>query len=185
MRDQARPGVKRVITGEIDLHEGFRCQLGRRSFHALNSQPRFTIAIDIDVASTDEAPHASSPAEYGTDGVAAQNPIKDPTLLPSMTNDETPRAILVKRWMQLTQDVLPAIAAQCEWPISQDHCFMRVCLDTAVGAPWHTIVKRPAIRYSSREQLAAAIAVAEALVSAPEKLAALNAQSIRWRRQAR
>lgn len=117
--------------------------------------------------------------------MAAQNPINDPMPLQSMTGDESQRAMLVERWMGLTRDVLPTMAERCRWPISLDHCFMRVCLDTAVGAPWHTIVKRPAIRHLSLEQLVAAITVAEALVSAPETLAVLNAQSIRWRRQAR
>jgi hypothetical protein len=143
------------------------------------------MGIDIDVASTDDAPRASSHAEYRTEDVAAPNPIDNPMPWPLMTSDETQRAMLVKRWMKLMRDVLPAMAPRCGWPISEDHCFMRVCLDMAVGAPWHTIIKRPAIRYLSIEQLVAAIAVAEALVSAPEKLASLNAQSIRWRRQVR
>jgi hypothetical protein len=143
------------------------------------------MGIDIGVASTDDAPRASSHAEYGTGDVAAQNPIDDPTPWPFTMDDETQRATLVKRWMKLMRDVLPAMAPRCGWPISEDHCFMRVCLDTTVGAPWHTIIKRPAIRYLSLEQLVAAIAVAEALVSAPETLASLNAQSIRWRRQVR
>lgn len=185
MHEQARHSVKSIIAGTIDFREGFRQQRAWRFCHASNLQQGFIMGIVTDVASTNEAPRALSRAEYGTDDMAAQNPIDDPIPLRSMTGGENQRAMLVERWMKLTQDVLPAMAARCGWPISQDHCFMRVCLDTAVGAPWHTIVKRPAIRYLSLERLVAAIAVAEALVSAPEKLAALNAQSIRWRRRAR
>lgn len=59
---------------------------------------------------------------------------------------------------------------------------MRVCLDAAIGAPWHLHVKRPAIRHLSAMQLAAAIAVAEDLVLAPGTLDALNRQSILWRK---
>ncbi len=76
------------------------------------------------------------------------------------------------------------MAETCSWPISLDHCFMRVCLDTALGAPWHLIVRRPAIRHLTSEQLAAAITVAEGVVRAPETLEALNRQSIGWRKHA-
>lgn len=185
MHEQAWHSVKSIIAGTIDLREGFGQQRAWCFCHASNLQPGLIMAIVTDVASTNEAPRALSHAEYGTDDMAAQNPIDDPMPLRSMMGDESQRAMLVERWMKLTQDVLPAMAARCRWPISQHHCFMRVCLDTSVDAPWHTIVKRPAIRHLSLEQLVAAIAVAEALVSAPEKLAALNAQSIRWRRQTR
>ncbi len=58
---------------------------------------------------------------------------------------------------------------------------MRVCLDTALGAPWHTVVHRPAIKHISDGQLIAAISVARSLVEAPQTLRLLNSQSIRWR----
>ncbi len=61
---------------------------------------------------------------------------------------------------------------------------MRVCLDTALGAPWHLIVRRPAIRHLTSEQLAAAITVAEGVAHASETLEALNRQSIGWRKHA-
>jgi hypothetical protein len=92
--------------------------------------------------------------------------------------------MLIARWLELVRDILPGISKQRSWPISQDHCFMRVCLDTALGAPWHIVVRSPAIRHLSDEQLGAAVAVAEALVLAPETLEAINRQSIRWRKAA-
>lgn len=61
---------------------------------------------------------------------------------------------------------------------------MRVCLDTAIGAPWHLHIKRPAVRHLTDAQFAAAVAVAEALVAAPETLVMLNRQSIQLRRAA-
>ena len=100
-----------------------------------------------------------------------------------MADDTNPRAALVARWLVLVRDVLPGMAEQCRWPILADHCFMRVCLDMSLGAPWHTIVKRPAIRNLTNEQLEAAIGVAEGLVHAPDTLSALNRQSIAWRRR--
>ena len=84
-------------------------------------------------------------------------------------------------WMMLVRETLPALARKHEWPISLDHCFMRVCLDNALGAPWPTIINRPAIKHLSDEQLLAAISVAQSLVQTPVTLHALNDQSIRWR----
>jgi hypothetical protein len=95
-----------------------------------------------------------------------------------------PRSILIARWLDLTRNVLPGMAASCRWPISNDHCFMRVCLDASLGAPWHTRVKRPATRHLTITQLKAAIAVAEGINAEPHTLDALNRRSIRWRQEA-
>jgi hypothetical protein len=91
------------------------------------------------------------------------------------------RLTMNMQWLQLVGETLPAMANKHDWPISLDHCFMRVCLDTALGAPWHTVVRRPAIKYLSDEQLLAAISTAKGLVQKPETLDALNKQSIKWR----
>lgn len=91
------------------------------------------------------------------------------------------RSVLITRWLHLTRHVLPSMAKYHSWTISLDHCFMRVCLDTSLGAPWHMHVKRPAIKYMTTNQLTTAIAMAEAIIASPETLDALNRQSIRWR----
>ena len=93
----------------------------------------------------------------------------------------TERAALVGRWLLLVRETLPGMATRHAWPVSLDHCFMRICLDTALGRPWHTVVRRPAIRHLSDGQLATAIAVAEAIMIRPETLVPLNCQSIAWR----
>ena len=92
------------------------------------------------------------------------------------------RTALVDRWFELTRRTLPAMAAGQRWPIRYDHCFMRVCLDEAMRAPWHQIVKRPAIHHMTEAQLAAAIDVAERITAQPELLGPLNEQSLRQRR---
>lgn len=94
-----------------------------------------------------------------------------------------PRSLVVVRWLELTRTILPGMAAPCRWPIRNDHCFMRVCLDAALGAPWHTVIQRPAIRHLTLVQLAAAIAIAEAVIATPEILVDLNRQSLRWRQK--
>ena len=91
------------------------------------------------------------------------------------------RAGRVNRWLHLVREVLPGMSAECNWSISQDHCFMRVCLDASLGRPWDTVVKRPAIKHLSTGQLEAVIAVAESIVTTPSILTELNRQSIRMR----
>lgn len=95
------------------------------------------------------------------------------------------RERLARRWLELTRRVLPGMAAAEGWPICRDHCFMRVCLDNALGRPWHEAVRRPAIRWLEVQQLRAAVAVAEAVAADPRGLPALNDASLAWRRAAR
>ncbi len=95
------------------------------------------------------------------------------------------RTALVARWLELTRDVLPGMAAAERWPIRADHCFMRVCLDHAVGGRWDAVIRRPAIRHMPDAGLACAVAVAESVAAAPDRLPGLNAQSLAWRRAQR
>ncbi len=92
------------------------------------------------------------------------------------------RTALVARWLTLTRSVLPGMAAAERWPIRADHCFMRVCLDHAAGGRWDAAFRRPAIRHMPDADLARAVAVAELVVAAPDRLPGLNAQSLQWRR---
>ena len=83
----------------------------------------------------------------------------------------------------LTKQTLPGMAAAQRWPIRLDHCFMRVCLDTAIGQQWDTEVRRPATRHLTDAQLARAVDVAETIVRDPALLPALNAGSLAMRRR--
>ena len=94
------------------------------------------------------------------------------------------RTILLERWLELTRRVLPAMAPAQGWPIREDHCFMRVCLDAVAGAPWREVIRAPATRHMSVAQLAAAVRVAQDIADRPDTLAALNARSLRQRRAA-
>ena len=95
------------------------------------------------------------------------------------------RDALLARWLELTRAVLPGMAAGHGWPIHLDHCFMRVCLDAALGSPWTAAVGRPAVRHMTDAQLAAAVAVAEGVAAEPGTLPGLNAASLAGRRAAR
>ena len=95
------------------------------------------------------------------------------------------RGALLARWLELTRTVLPGMAAGQRWPIHLDHCFMRVCLDAAFGAPWTATVTPPAVRHMTDAQLAAAVGIAEGVVARPGTLPGLNAASLEGRRAAR
>ena len=95
------------------------------------------------------------------------------------------RVALIERWLLLTNQTLPRMAEHQRWPVSQNHCFMRICLDTSLGAPWHTVVKKPALRHMSDSQLRDAVAVADRVVETPSLLFELNAQSIAGRKMTR
>ncbi len=73
------------------------------------------------------------------------------------------------------------MAAAQGWPIRLDHCFMRVCLDHAIGRRWDEAVGRPAVRHLTDAQLAHAVATAEAICRDPALLRPLNAASLRMR----
>lgn len=95
------------------------------------------------------------------------------------------RARLVARWLELTREILPSMAAAQRWPVRHDHCFMRICLDAAFGTPWTHAVRAPAIRTMTSDQLALAVAIAERVVTEPRLLPDLNARSLAGRRTAR
>ena len=101
--------------------------------------------------------------------------------LPFEDSLSTRRDILVQRWLKLTNEILVSMAVKKKWPVSQNHCFMRICLDASLGGPWHLVVKRPAVRYLTIAQLQNAIAVAENIVASPALLFALNRASIERR----
>ena len=90
-----------------------------------------------------------------------------------------------RRWLELTQVTLPAMARAARWPIRLDHCFMRVLLDNALGGVWHHTVARPAIRHLSPAQLDAALALGATIVADPARLPELNRRSLAWRGKTR
>ena len=92
------------------------------------------------------------------------------------------RPALQDRWLRLTREELPALAAARNWPVNLDHCFQRVLLDHAVGGRWYErVVGRPAYRCIAADLLARAVALGEAVAAGEQDLAALNRQSLRWR----
>ena len=93
------------------------------------------------------------------------------------------RAQLESRWLILTREVLPALAATRAWPIQADHCFMRVLLDHAHDGRWTDhVTGRPAYAHATDEALAHAVALGDAVAAGAADLPALNRRSLAWRR---
>ena len=88
---------------------------------------------------------------------------------------------MLARWLDLTRRVLPGMAGDHGWPISLDHCFMRVCLDAAAERRWHEVIRRPAVRHMTDAQLDRAVAVAEQVAANPAVLPNLNRNSLLMR----
>ena len=86
------------------------------------------------------------------------------------------------RWLTLTRETLPALAAARRWPVRADHCFQRILLDAACGGRWYDhIPARPAYRHAPPDILARAIALGDAVIAGTEDLHALNRRSLAWR----
>lgn len=95
---------------------------------------------------------------------------------------------LREQWNHLYRTKLPALAkakdaAQPKWPVQLDHCFARIILDNAVGKdkPWNQVLKSPAYKHMSQEQLNSAIALGEKLSNGQEDLVALDERSLSLR----
>ncbi len=79
---------------------------------------------------------------------------------------------------------LPAVARRSDgWPIRLDHCFGRVVLDTLFEDEWYDHVDgRPAVESLSREELRAAVDVADRMLEGGRPVVEeLNRNSLRWR----
>ncbi|MEL6708341.1 MAG: GCN5-related N-acetyltransferase [Pseudomonadota bacterium] len=100
------------------------------------------------------------------------------------SEDPAAREALVERWFALTRERLPALAKTNDWPVSEDHCFMRILLDNTCGGVWRDFVKAPAYRHAPSEVLERAIALGEAVERGEADVWALNARSLAWRGKA-
>ncbi|MGR3484722.1 MAG: hypothetical protein ACU0BF_05205 [Paracoccaceae bacterium] len=96
------------------------------------------------------------------------------------------RAALEERWLELTRNELPGVAAERRWPVRFDHCFQRILLDHAAGGVWYdAITGRPAYAHAPRDLLARAVAAGEGALAGAESLSAMNDASLAWRRARR
>lgn len=96
---------------------------------------------------------------------------------------------LRSQWTQLYSKTLPQLArahdpAQLKWPVSLDHCFARIILDNTVGEgsqQWDKIVKKPAVRNMTEQQLKDAIDLGEKIKAGEMDLRELDQISLMCR----
>lgn len=95
------------------------------------------------------------------------------------------RAALVAEWQRLMKHRLPALATEGGWPVQDDHCFMRLALDSAFEDCWYNRLDRkkgPAIHQITTADLARAVAAAQRMETEGEAaVIELNEASLRWR----
>ncbi|QDS76778.1 hypothetical protein FKW77_002037 [Venturia effusa] len=93
---------------------------------------------------------------------------------------------LQNSWKTMFQKTLPEAAtskspSQSKWPVHVDHCFARIILDKVVGqgkSPWMTIIKSPAYKNMSEEQLKDAVELGEAILGGDADLVELDEESL-------
>ncbi len=91
---------------------------------------------------------------------------------------------LREEYDQKVNEELPARAQSGDgWPIHLDHCFGRVVLDNLFRDEWYDHVDgRPASEHLSREQLRAAVDIADRMLEEGRPaVEELNRNSLRWR----
>ncbi|MEM1233728.1 MAG: hypothetical protein AAGH70_06340 [Pseudomonadota bacterium] len=91
----------------------------------------------------------------------------------------------IERYLTLTREILPSLAKQRGWPVTADHCFQRIILDTVCGGVWYNHIAKPAVRNMTPDQARAACTLAEGIRDGLVELGGLNEQSKTWRRLAR
>ncbi|MGF1538516.1 MAG: hypothetical protein ACFB4J_18805 [Elainellaceae cyanobacterium] len=96
--------------------------------------------------------------------------------------------LLRQRYLALTNDDLPNLASQRQFPVRFNHCFQRIVLDNLFGRCWYEVLDQKsgaAYKQLTTEQLQAAVAIAEAIVDQPNSyIQQLNQNSLRWRGKA-
>ena len=100
---------------------------------------------------------------------------------------DTPYSPTVARYLHLTRHVMPDLAqpGARAWPVSRDHCFQRIVLDTLCGGVWYDHIARPACRHMTDALATRAVALCEQIIAGDTDLTQLNHQSLVWRGKTR
>ena len=92
-------------------------------------------------------------------------------------------ADLISRYIILTKEIMPHLVrtSHKHWPVSNDHCFQRIVLDTVCGGVWYDQLHRPAYKNLTQDQAAKAVNLCNDIISGDTDLVFLNKQSLQWR----
>ena len=90
---------------------------------------------------------------------------------------------LIDTYMHLTREVLPSLARsdRTDWPVSEDHCFQRIVLDTICSGVWYEHLDRPAYKHLTKDQAQSAVKLCQGIIEGREDLHQMNQQSLIWR----
>lgn len=92
---------------------------------------------------------------------------------------------LRNQYLELTNQVLPKLAASRRFPVRYNHCFQRIILDNVLGRCWYEVLDRqqaPAYKQLTEAQLEDAISLANRIIHQPDAyLHRLNQRSLNWR----
>ncbi|KAG8630346.1 hypothetical protein KVT40_001965 [Elsinoe batatas] len=95
---------------------------------------------------------------------------------------------LQEEWNALYKTRLPSLAnakdsSQPKWPVVLDHCFARIILDNVIGKdkPWNQVIKSPAYKNMSEDQLREAIDLGEKIAKGDVELVELDERSLEVR----
>ncbi|KAF2219756.1 6-O-methylguanine DNA methyltransferase [Elsinoe ampelina] len=96
-----------------------------------------------------------------------------------------------EEWNALYKTRLPSLAkakdpSQPKWPVVLDHCFARIILDNVIGKdkPWNQVIKSPAYKNMSEDQLREAIELGEKIAKGEAGLVELDERSLEVRGKA-
>ena len=104
-----------------------------------------------------------------------------------MDAEKEEKDTLIATYMHLTKEVLPSLARsdRTDWPVSEDHCFQRIVLDTICGGVWYAYLDRPAYKNLTHEQAQRAVDLCREIAEGRADLQQLNNQSLIWRGKSR
>ena len=96
---------------------------------------------------------------------------------------------LRQEWKTLYATTLPQMAkaqdpAQSKWPVTLDHCFARIILDSTIGRgeqQWDQVLPKPAVRNMNENQLQEAIALGLRIIAGDVDLCQLDQSSLQSR----
>ncbi|MEM9674995.1 MAG: hypothetical protein AAF992_20550 [Bacteroidota bacterium] len=92
---------------------------------------------------------------------------------------------LRQQYIELTNEVMPSLAREKNWPVQFNHCFQRIILDTLFQDCWYNHLNRsrriPAYKQLNNSQLQQAIDIAQRMISSSETVLKLNRNSLAYR----
>lgn len=84
----------------------------------------------------------------------------------------------------MVNEKFPRLATRDRWPVTENHCFLRIAYDNLFGRPWKEVLdpKKPAIYQLTLDQVEEIITI---LKRFPDEIEELNIRSLELRKTSR